>query len=245
MEIKNSIVTFWFQKQPNPKEYSEKLNEKLKDYFFEFNTIGVPANIDPAIPRMTAVSSSSHSNIEISLINAKLNTNFDNKYNDDCDLCIGYLKERALKVFEALLECGVSTIYSAIFINLEEKENEPAKKIIKYFLKNNISNINEVGIRLTQDINEKFYKIISVNNGKQMKIKKVFEPDNNEIIFPLVSLNDAEEIEEYLTTSIEINDRLSFNRNKEYISNKENLEEMFKIACEQMKKELSRFYEQD
>lgn len=246
MEIKNSIVTFWFQKQPNPKEYSEILNEKLKEHFFEFNIIGVPSNIDPGIPRMNAVSSSSHSNVEISLISAKLKTNFDDKYNADCDLCIEYIKERALKIFDALVECGISTIYSAIFISLEEKSAEPAKQIMKYFLKDDeTKGINEVGIRLTQDINEKYYKSISVNNGKQVKIKKVFEPGNNEIIFPLISLNDAEEVEEYLTTTIEINDRLSFNINREYISNKENLEEMFAIAGKQIKEELSRFNEQD
>lgn len=244
MEIKNSLVTFWFQKQPNPKEYSEILNKKLEDYFYEFNTIGVPSNIDPVIPRMTAVSNSSHSNIEISLINARLNTNFDDKYNTDCDLCIEYIKERALKIFDALSECGISTIYSAIFINLEEKNSEPAKKIMKYFLKNNdINDVNEVGIKITQDINEKYYKSISVNNGKQIKIKKTFEPGNNEIILPLISLNDAEEIEDYLSISIEINDKLSFNMNREHISNKENLQEMFTRVCEQIKEELSRFDE--
>lgn len=254
MEIKNSVVTFWFQKQPNPKEYAGILNERLKEHFFEFNTIGVPSNIDPTIPRMTAVSSSSHSNVEISLINAKLNTNFDDKYSTNCDLCIEYIKERSLKIFETLKECNISTIYSAIFINLEEKTLDPAQKIIKYFLNDNRKStidsdgkntINEVGIRLNQDVDKKYYKSVSVNNGKQVKIKKVFEPGNNEIILPLISLNDAEEIEEYLTTAVEINDRLSFNMNREYISDKNNLEEMFEIVCKQVKEELSRFNEQD
>lgn len=242
MEIKNSIVTFWFQKQPNPKEYIDVLNEKLKEYFFEFSTIGVPANMDPAIPRMCADSGSSHSNVQISQISARLNTDFDDKYSSNCDMCIEYIEERALKIFEALLECGISTIYSAIFINLEEKSVDPAKKIIKYFLKNDDrQNINEVGIRLTETIDGKYYKCMSVNNGQQVKIRKVFESEREKVIFPLISLNDAEEVEDYLITTVEVNDKFSFNIDSNYTSNENNLKEMFTIISMQVKEELSRF----
>lgn len=242
MKIKDSAITFWFQKQPNPKIYVDKFNDILKEHFFDFNIIGVPANIDPAIPRLTAVSSSNHSNIEISLINARLRTNFDENYSEDINTCIDYLKERTLKLFEALKSCDISIVYSAIFINLEEKENNAVEKIKEHFLKlEGLDTIDEIGVRFSQVVDDKFYSNISFNNSKQIKIEKVFENNKGEIIFPLISLNDASEVENYLSVSLEANDKFSFNLDSNYSTSKEELLKLFELATSQLEKEMSRF----
>lgn len=242
MKIKNSTITFWFQKQNSPKVYVDKLNSILKEHFFEFNILAVPANIDPVIPRLTAVSNSDHSNIQISLINAKLLTNFDDHYSENIDLCIDYLKNRALKLYEALMSCNINIVYSAIFINLEERDDYAVEKIRTHFLKmDENKKINEIGIRLTDIVDDKFYRIVSFNNSKQVKIEKVFKGDNDEIIFPLISLNDASEIENYLNVSLEFNDRLLFNLDSNYSTNEDELVKLFDLITEQLRKEMKRF----
>ena len=242
MKIKNSTITFWFQKKNNPKVYVDKLNSILKEHFFEFNILAVPANIDPVIPRLTAVSNSDHSNIQISLINAKLLTNFDDHYSENIDLCIDYLKNRALKLYEALMSCNINIVYSAIFINLEERDDYAVEKIRTHFLKmDENKKINEIGIRLTDIVDDKFYRIVSFNNSKQVKIEKVFKGDNDEIVFPLISLNDASEIENYLNVSLEFNDRLLFNLDSNYSTNEDELVKLFDLITEQLRKEMQRF----
>ena len=242
MKIKDSAITFWFQKQPNPKIYVDKFNDILKEHFFDFNIIGVPANIDPAIPRLTAVSSSNHSNIEISLINARLRTNFDENYSEDINMCINYLKERILKLFEALKSCDINIVYSAIFINLEEKENNAVEKIKEHFLKiENLETVDEIGVRFSQVVDNKFYSNISFNNSKQIKLEKIFEGNKGEIIFTLISLNDAIEIENYLSVSLELNDKFAFNLDSNYSTSKEELLKLFELTNTQLEKEMNRF----
>lgn len=242
MKIKDSTITFWFQKQPNPKVYVDKFNEVLKEHFFDFNIIGVPANIDPAIPRLTAVSSSNHSNIEISLINARLRTRFDENYSEDINACIDYLKERTLKLFEALKKCDINIVYSAIFVKLEEKEDNAVAKIKEHFLKlENLETIDEIGVRFSQVVDNKFYSSVSFNNSKQIKIEKVIESNKGEIIFPLLSLNDASEVENYLSVSLESNDKFAFNLDSNYSTGREELLSLFDLTTTQLEKEMNRF----
>lgn len=101
--------------------------------------------------------------------------------------------------------------------------------------------INEIGIRLTDIVDDKFYRIVSFNNSKQVKIEKVFKGDNDEIIFPLISLNDASEIENYLNVSLEFNDRLLFNLDSNYSTNEDELVKLFDLITEQLRKEMQRF----
>jgi len=242
MKIKDSAITFWFQKQPNPKTYVDKFNDILNEHFFDFNIISVPANIDPAIPRLTAVSSSNHSQVDISLINARLRTNFDENYSKDIQTCIDYLKDRTLKLYEALEICGINIVYSAIFINLEEKEENAVEKIKKQFLQEDkLDSIDEIGIRFSHVVDNKFYSNISFNNSKQIKIEKVIESNKEEIIFPLISLNEASEVENYLSVSLEINDKLSFNLDSNYSTNKDSLLKLFELTADQLQNEMDRF----
>lgn len=242
MKIKDSTITFWFQKQSNPKIYVDKFNEILKEHFFDFSIIGVPANITPVIPRLTAVSSSNHSRIEISLINAKLTTNFDDNYSENFSMCLDYLKERTFKLFEALRSCNINIIYSAIFINLEEKEDNAVKKIKEQFLKvEDLERIDEIGVRFSQIKSNKFYQNISFSNSKQVKVEKIFEDDQGNIILPLISLNDASEVENYLSVSLETNDKFSFNLDSNYNTNKQELQELFELTTERLQEEMKRF----
>ena len=222
----------------------EILNDAIKEYFFEFSTIAVPANIDPIIPRLSAVSSSNHSNVKMSLINFKLNTSYDENFNKDIDKCLDYLKERAILLFEALtIKCKIPIIYSAIFINMDEQKNNSAEIIAKQFLKNehNFNNMSEIGIRLSEEMENKFYKIVNINSNKQIKITKIISENKTEIIFPLISLNEADETKDALLINLEINDRYGFDLNKNYSTTKLNLEKMFDIASKVTKDEIKIF----
>lgn len=243
MKIKTSTITFWFNKQNDIKQYSEKFNKALESHFFPFNVFGIPATVDMLYPRMTTVSRSNHSNIEFSLINLRLNTIFDSNYEADLDSCINYLKDRALLIYRTLNNCGIDIVYSAIFIVLDEKCDSPEKSIIKKFFNNDdYKNVDEVGIRLSNTIDDKYYKILNINNNKSVKFKKIVDSNTTkEIVLPLLSLDEAEEIEDYLMTSVEVNDKLIYNRDHKHITNETDFVEMLEHIKKEIANELERF----
>lgn len=243
MKIKTSTITFWFNKQNDIKRYSEKFNTALGSHFFPFNVFEIPATIDLLYPRMTTVSKSNHSNIEFSLINLRLNTVFDSNFELDIDSCINYLKDRALLIYKTLIECGIDIVYSAVFIILDEKCDNPEKRIIQKFFNNaDYKNIYEVGIRLTNTIDDKYYKILNINNNKSVKFQKIVSSNTTkEIIFPLLSLDEAEEIEDYLMTSVELNDKLIYNRDHKHVTNEADFIEILERIKEEISNELKRF----
>lgn len=241
MKIKNSEVTFWFQKIANPKEYVESFNDKLNEYFYEFTVKGVPADISAFIPRMSSISKSSHSVIEISQVNAKLKTNFDSDFFEDYKKCIEYIKERALKLYEVLNENNISCVYTALFLNFEEKDDNAVSKIQKQFLKEQIDNsVEEIGIRYSQTIKEKYYKIVTYNNSYNVQLEKIIDNNSGEILLPLISLKEASSIENYLNFSIEINDKLSFNAFSNYKTSNDDLLEIFALMDNELEKELKK-----
>ncbi len=241
MKVKNSEVTFWFQKIANPKEYVEVFNDKLNEFFYEFTVKGVPADISAFIPRMSSISKSSHSVIEVSQVNAKLRTNFDSDYFKDYKKCLDYVKERALKLYEVLNENNINCIYTALFMNFEEKDENAVSKIQKQFLKEEINDsVEEMGIRYSQTINDKYYKIITYNNSFNVQLEKVIDDSNGEILLPLISLKEASSIENYLNFSIEINDKLSFNVVSNYKTSNNELQEIFALMNNELEKELKK-----
>lgn len=241
MKIKDSTITFWFQKQLEPKIFVDKFNEGLSENFSLFNIIDVPSNIDALIPRLTSFSKSNHSCIEVSQINVRFRTNFDDNYSSDINQCLEYIKDRTLKLFDILKKCNIDVVYSAIFINLEKKEDNAVEKINKQFLKLEDSKLDEIGIRMSKIINNKFYCNVCFNSSVQVKIEKEFENNHAEIILPLVSLSDTKEAIKYLNVSIELTDKLAYNLDSSYYTSNEELLELFDLVLSKLKKEINRF----
>ena len=149
--------------------------------------------------------------------------------NKDFNKCLNYLKERVLKIFETLKKCEIEVCYSAIFVNMEEKNDNPTKRIKEKFLQDNsLDNITEIGIRLSKEQDNKYYINTSINNAREITITKKIEnngQNGNEIFLPLISLAGSKQTE-YLVNSIEVNDKLSYNIDENYRTTIENLEEI-------------------
>ena len=175
MRIKSSTITFWFNKQENVKEYSKKLNDILKNDFLPFIEYDVPTKFDYLYPRMTTTSKTNGSRIEMSLINLRINTLYDEIVKNDINYSIDYLKEKTIMVYNALKMCGINIVYSAIFIVLDEKNDNPSNYIInKYCNKKAFNNINEIGIRLSTIVDNKYYKIIFIGSRNfEINLKEI------------------------------------------------------------------------
>jgi hypothetical protein len=243
MKIRNIIVTLWFEKYNNMREIFDKFNNELNEYFPAFNWINLPANVDPMIPRISARSRSGHSTINLSNINMQLVTNYDEKYNEDFKSCLDYIEERTKKIYSVMIENNFKILYSAILVNLDKDVEHPIEELKNNLFNKNLgeNNFSEIGMKSSMQINDKFYKIIALNNSKEFTMKKEIKPGNLEIIMPLISLADAELVKEYISINYELNDKFSFDKNKEYNNSENVINEMFDILKDDLNQNIEEF----
>lgn len=243
MKIKTIIVTMWFDKYNDIKDIYGVLGQKLDEYFPNFIMNNLSANIDPTIPRITSRSKSGHSIFNMSNINVQVATKFDDNYNEDFDSCIEYIKVRAKKIYNVLREKNINVLYSAILVNLNKDEKNPIASIQKKLLSPNIANntLSEVGMRISMQIDNTFYRIITVNNSKDYSMQKQINPGKIEIILPLISLRNAKMKNEYVAINYELNDKYSFDTIENYSCNPSTFDKMFNIVESDIKSNIEHF----
>lgn len=243
MKINNIIVTMWFNRYNNMKNIYDSFNQELNEYFPVFNINNLPANFDPIIPRINAKSKSGHSTLNMSNINLQLITEYDEKFNENFDSCIEYIKIRAKNIYDILLKNNIKILYSAILVNLNKDAENPIIDIKENLLNSNIEDnrISELGMRVSMQLEEKFYRIITVNNRKDFSMQKQIAPGQFEIIMPLISLYDAKMEKEYISINYELNDKYSFDKENEYLCSTEVFDRMFQIVENDIKINIDKF----
>ena len=232
MKINNIIVTFWFNKVTDIKNKINYFEEELKEYFNGINSIGVPADINPDYPRLTAISDGGHTTLNVSMINLQLVTRFDNEYNLDYEKCFDYIKQRILKIYDLLTQkLKVNILYGAISIFEEVDINKPMQVLKENLLAQHLNgNYFEAGVRLVELVDDKYYKNLIYNTAKNITINQVVNKYKKEIILPLISMSEVKIEKENISINYEINDKYMFDKNKNYNMNYDNLLEMIKIA---------------
>ncbi len=243
MKIKTIIVTMWFNRYNDIKNIYETFGRKLDKYFPAFSMNNLTANFDPIIPRVTAKSKSGHSTFNMSNINVQLATQYGDNYNEDFDSCIEYIKVRAKKIYDILSENNINVLYSAVLVNLNKDEGNPIESIQNNLLSSNIDNsvLSEVGMRISMQVENKFYRIITVNNSKDYSMQKQINPGNFEIIMPLISLRDAKMEKEYVAVNYELNDKYSFDTKENYNCDLSTFDRMFSIVENDIKSNIEQF----
>ena len=84
--------------------------DALKSYFGPFQLVPIPEEAPHEIPRITTVSKGGYSSINISQSNFTFVTKYDNNFNENWQLCLGYLRERVHRVLPVLID-NVGEIY--------------------------------------------------------------------------------------------------------------------------------------
>lgn len=122
-------------------------------------------------------------------------------------------------------------------VNLNKEAENPINDIENNLLNLNINNnnISELGMRVSVELEDKFYKIITVNNRKDFSMQKQIAPGQFEIIMPLISLYDAKMEKEYISINYELNDKYSFDKEKEYLCSNETFDRMFQVVEKDIK----------
>lgn len=232
MKINNIVVTFWFNKITDIKNKISYFESELNEYFHGINSIGVPADISPEYPRLTATSDSGHTKLNVSMINLQMVTNFDSEFNTNYNECFDYIKQRALKAYNLLTKkLNINVLYGAILVLCEVDDENPMNLIKTNLLSDKLNgNFCESGVKIAEIIDDKYYINLSFNTTKQITINKKIEGDQKDIILPLISLTNAAVEKEGVAISYEINDKYLFDNEEKHSLNLENLNSMLDIA---------------
>ena len=193
MKINNIVVTFWFNKIVDIENKINYFETELSEYFHIIKSIGVSPSVTPEYPRLTATSDGGHTKLNVSMINLQLATSFDANFNNNYSECFNYIRQRVLKVYNFLTkELNINVLYSAILVLCEVDDSNPLNLIKQNLLSEKLDgNYCDIGVKIAEVVDEKYYRNFSFNTTKQITLKKKIDSNNSEIIFPLLSLQGS------------------------------------------------------
>ncbi|MFJ7755670.1 hypothetical protein ACQKGI_19895 [Peribacillus muralis] len=229
MDIKNSGYNIVFPRIENLRRKAFDIEDSLKDYFTNANIIPVPDNAPAEIPRIQSTSHNGHSNLNISLNNAQLVTNFDGDYNTNVNAALSYLEERVYTVAN-MLEKYTNGIFlfSGLTTEVIFKKEHPVEHMIDTFFKHSPtkgSSLHEVNLKTTQIVDDKYYANISISNERTYEGQVSGFED-------VVSFADLELKQHSLKVTLDINDRHGFNTQKNYTSSISEVKRIFELNRE-------------
>lgn len=224
MQIKNARYNMVYPKISNLRRKAFDIEEQLKDYFHQITLIPIPDDAPEEIPRISTTSHHGHSQLNISLSNAQLATNYDEAYESDWSECLSYLRDRTNKVYATLenyidhgyLFSGLTT--EIIFNN--ESQGDPIELIKDKFLKlqSNLSP-HDIEHKITFVIEERYYVNITFKN------LRIYQG----MTIPTSGIQKQQK-DHHLLCILDVNDRYGFNYKENYTSSKKETEAIFEIT---------------
>ena len=218
--IQSINISYWFKEIDfHPKDKINELMEEFKsiiDTPFLYNNEGVNKFI--SIPRIEGRSKDNIYTFNMSLINANLFININNL---DYDETILLINEKVQLVFDILKEVyDLDIIYTSIKLQMVNKKG------INYMKeKLNLRDNEYEDLSFKRGfIKDNYYINYIINSGKEYSFNIDKKDMIQEDLFDrtlLISLSDAKLGREFTSIIIEINDRYSYNLNKDYHTTKD------------------------
>lgn len=240
-KVEKVILCYFFDRiEYNPKDKIKELSDEVKSLFDEsFVFSNEETNHLFSLPRIQAISKDKKLLFQMSLINANISFN---ALDMDMDEVILWINNHLQLFFDVLKNVyNVKILYSSLkIVSVDEVDDDPAMVLSKRFcIEGKYENIT---FNRGYTIDNSYYVNILLNSNKEYNynFSDVPKPVNEHDLFDLTmitSLSKAESSRKYILETIEINDRLAFNNNSEYVSNKESIRGMILELKKVIKKE--------
>lgn len=227
MKINNLIISFWFKElkeSPSSKVY--ELEDNLISLFnshFMYNDMPAKENID--VPRVQCFSKDKKAHFTMSLVTAVYTINVSDLDNDEIVLLAN---ENMQLLYDVLTDIyGVQILYSSIKLETNKEDNKVIEKISKLLSLDN-DEYEDISFKKVRKVDDIYYECIIINSGKEINFDiqvPVEHPKENDLYTRtmLISTSEAKVGKNLASINYEINDRLSFNNNKDYLTNKESI----------------------
>jgi len=229
MKINNITINFWYKElleNPSNKvlDLESNLNSLLHNHFM-YSEMPVGENID--IPRVQCISEDKKMFFTMSLVSSALRIDIDDMDNDDVVLLVN---ENMQLIYDVLKELyNIEIVYSSIKLEAKSSNSKLKDKMIKKFsLDKEV--YEDLSIKRVYRKEDTYYECIVLSTSKEINYDisvpvPVQEPKENDLFSRsmIISTSEAKVGKEFITVNYEINDRLAFNLDKEYLSTKESI----------------------
>ncbi len=227
-KIHNILISYWFKKLDyNPKEKISNLSDSIRsviDTDLLFNNENPTRLI--GMPRIEGISSDKKSFFSMSLINATLRLEVKEKDDDEIIL----LTNNYVQLFYDILKdvYDIDILYTSIKLDVILATDKPIDFLADTF---NLSKNNYEDLSFKRGfIKDGYYINYILNSGKEYNFN-VQKNDNSldQDLFDqtlTISISEASLVKDYILAVIEINDRYSYNKNKDYRTKKDSLRGM-------------------
>lgn len=230
-KVNNIIISYWYKElDNNPISKIEELENSLNTMFIKpFLVNNMESGINLSMPRIQTMSSDKRFLFTMSLVNANLSIHFNEEI--DYDEVVLIINENVQLFYDLLKEIyDVKIIYSSIKLELSREEKEPCDYFVDRF---NLTNgeYEDFSFKKVLRKYDTYYINYLVNTGKELNFNIDFKgkrPNQNDMFdrSMLISLSDAKINRKVLNIVVEINDRLAFNNDSNYLTTKENVRGM-------------------
>lgn len=228
-KIKNIYISYWFRElEENPSSKVLNLEEEIKSIINEplmYNEDKNRNNL--SMPRIQGISTDKKYLFTMSLINAILSINIkDDITIDEVILLINNNIQLFYDIIKRVYD--IKVVYTSIKIEMVDEAKNVMNKLIKQM---NLSEKDYENVSFKRGFSKDGYYInyilesaneYNFDFGSGDKLSEVDLFDKTMV----TSLSDAKLNKEYLLTVIEINDRYSYNKNRDYVTSKDDLRGM-------------------
>lgn len=237
MLIKNTRFNLVYPRINNLRRKAFEIEDKLQGYFHPLTLIPVPDEAPEEIPRMSTTSKNGHTQLNISLSNAQLVTEYSQDFENDWEKCLSYIEERIDSLFLVLKEYSrneysFSGLTTEIIFDSQEIEDPISILKEKFFNLEVNQSIFELEQKLTFIVNEVYYLNITFKN------LRIYDDIHYQT--PGMLKNESAH---YLLCILDINDRHGFNSKENYHSNSDNSREVVRITKEMLNGKLKEIIE--
>ena len=227
MKINSITINFWYKElldSPSNKvfELEDNLNSLLHNHFM-YSDMPSKENID--IPRVQCISDDKKIYFIMSLVSATLTINVSEMDKDDIVL---FVNENIQLLYDVLKDLyNLEIIYSSIKLEATKQDNKVIDKLVNK-LSLSKDDYEDLSFKEVKKVDDTYYECIVLNSSKEINFDiqvPVENPKENDLYTRsmLISTSEAKVGKVLLTVNYEINDRLSYNNDKDYLSTKESI----------------------
>lgn len=231
MNLKQAIISFWFKElEYNPICKVGELESHLKGDFKEPFLINEQEPfINIGLPRIAAKSDNMQCVFNMTLVNANLNIAFNN---EDKDQAILLINEKLQLVYDALKEVyDLKIVYASIKVEYSEKI-EDSTSFVKSILAKPNDELEDFMLKTSIKKDDKYYINHVITTTKEinvdLKLPSNIKPNDSDMMMRsmLVSLKNGKIIGDIKNIVLEINNRLAYNLNPEYLVLKDDIRDL-------------------
>lgn len=231
MLITESLAVFSFPRKLKVRQLIINAEDNLKPLFaIPMQYPAIPEDAPAEIIRVFGNSLNGHSVLQISQTELKLQTRYDNGFELDWSKCAQYIRDKLVGLHPLTLDLSDGNVLSfglIVGLHFPSSVGSTNETIRTKILSNNSlpQKIDELSVKVTQPIMDRFFLNISVSTVKEYKAS-LAQGRSDIIYFDKVPSSEA------ILFTIDVNDKLTGNHSETYISDQNAIEEVFKIMKE-------------